>query len=64
MAEFITGHISIGIDAPTKEALGKIKAEGYSINKLMRKLIIEFATTGIAKKGGVATTTEVEQNGK
>ncbi len=45
MTEFITGHMSVGLDARAQEALTKIKAEGYSLNKLMRKLIVEFATT-------------------
>ena len=45
MAEFITGHVSIGLDAQAQDALARIKAEGYSTNKLMRKLILQFATT-------------------
>lgn len=45
MVEFIKGHMSIGLDAQTQDALARIKAEGYSTNKLMRKLILQFATT-------------------
>lgn len=52
MSKIIVNHISIGIDATTKEALTRLKSEGYSVNKLIRKLILEFAMTKEGEKDG------------